>query len=151
PAGLVALLLLHPHRLSPKGRHRRPDRGGAEGRQARRGARARSLSPRCETDAQRLRYRLCLDLRARRLQDRRLPRAAAPDHAPRSQEDRTPALGRVLMNAPMGDPPSQEKRIHLLTLRLTGLDPDVWSGRALQESLSSWWWTVLPQCIPALT
>jgi len=29
-------------------------------------------------------------------------------------------------------------------------DPDVWSGRALQESSSSWRWAVLHQCIRPL-
>jgi len=29
-------------------------------------------------------------------------------------------------------------------------DPDVWSGRALQESSSGWRWTVLHQCIRPL-
>ena len=38
--------------------------------------------------AERFGHRLCLDLRARRIQDGRPPRAASPDHAPRSEGDR---------------------------------------------------------------
>ena len=58
----------------------------AESRKARQGSRARSLSSRCRRDAERFGHRLCLDLRARRIQDGGSPRAASPDHAPRPQE-----------------------------------------------------------------
>jgi len=84
-AGLVALLLLCAEGLSQARRHVGANRCGVESRQARQGARARSLSSRCGRDAERFRHRLCLNFRARRIQDRCAARAASPDHAPRSQ------------------------------------------------------------------
>jgi GNAT superfamily N-acetyltransferase len=47
---------------------------------------ALELSSRCGFDAERFRYGLCLDLRARRIQDGGSPRAASPDHAPRPED-----------------------------------------------------------------
>lgn len=66
-----------------------PRHGGAArcrdpGRKMRQGAGARGLPVRRRAVAQRLGQRLCLDLRPRRVQDRRPPRAGAADHAPRS-------------------------------------------------------------------
>lgn len=40
-----------------------------------------------DADAERFEHWLCLDLRARRIQDGGSPRAASPDHAPRPQGD----------------------------------------------------------------
>lgn len=65
-----------------KGRYVRADCCGFEGRKTCKGTRARSLSTRCRQNTQRLRHRLCHDLRTRRIQDRRLPHAASADHAP---------------------------------------------------------------------
>ena len=82
---LVALVLLRAQRLSQAGRLVRADRGGGESCAQGKGPGARSLSSRCGADAERFGHRLCLDLRAGRVQDGRPPRAAAPDHAPRSK------------------------------------------------------------------
>ena len=48
---------------------------------------------RCGRDAERYRHRLCFDLRARRLQDGCSPHAASPNHAPRSEDERSSMSG----------------------------------------------------------
>ena len=80
---LVALVLLRAQRLPPARCHGRADRGSAESRRTRQGARPRGLSPGRGEDAERVGHRLCLDLQARRIQDDRAPCAATANHAAR--------------------------------------------------------------------
>jgi hypothetical protein len=68
--------------------------GGVESGPARESSGPRSLSARREADAERFGNRLCLDLRARRIQDTRAPCAAASDHAPRSHGEVAPRFRR---------------------------------------------------------
>ncbi len=81
PSCLVALLLLHPHRLSPKGRHLRSDRSSHQGCKARQSSGSRSLSSGRRQNPQHLSHRVRHDLGPRRIQNRSLLHPTPSNHA----------------------------------------------------------------------
>lgn len=92
-AGLVTLLHLCAQRLSPAGRHVSTDPSGVEATKAARAPALEAYPFDARRVAERFGLRLCLDLRPRRVQDRGTPHSGSPDHAPRSEGDRSIRAG----------------------------------------------------------
>src|SRR5215472_1227207 len=130
PAGLVALLLLYPHRLSPEGRVHGAHRCGARGGERGEGASAGSLSLRRKGLAERLGHRLCHDLRAGRIRDRRPPGAGPPDHALRSGDRPREAAKVRKMLTGRRIPVIMAPRRHAKAARPAILDADDLGGRS---------------------
>jgi len=83
-APVWSLSCFYAQRLSQEGRYGSVDRSGTACRKARKGTRARSLSPRCGADTELVQHWLRLDLLPRRIQNGCTPRSASPDYALRS-------------------------------------------------------------------